>query len=119
MAEPSTIGGRLAALRKQEGLTRRDVADRLMVSTCSIRLWETDEEEPDLDSVRRLSELYDTRPEYILDGFAGVRKDQMVEHMTRAAKLNEIQKFCSKADDSDLDIMLMVTRLCQVGKKEA
>ena len=119
MAEPGTIGSRLAALRKQEGLTRRDVADRLMVSTCSIRLWETDEEEPDLDSVRRLCEIYDTRPEYILDGFVGIQKDQMVEHMTRAAKLNEIQMFCSKADESALDIMLVVCRLCQVHKEEA
>ena len=44
----NTIGQFIAALRKANGLTQQDVADRLNVSNKAVSRWERDECAPDL-----------------------------------------------------------------------
>ena len=46
--EKKTIGALIAALRKANGMTQRDLADRLHVSDKTVSRWERDEGTPDL-----------------------------------------------------------------------
>lgn len=46
--EKKTIGGFIAALRKANGMTQRELAEKLNVSDKSISRWERDETAPDL-----------------------------------------------------------------------
>ena len=46
--EKKTIGGFIAALRKANGLTKKDLAERLNVSDKTVSRWERDDGAPDL-----------------------------------------------------------------------
>lgn len=49
--EKKTIGGFIAALRKANGMTQKDLAERLNVSDKTVSRWERDEGAPDLSVI--------------------------------------------------------------------
>ena len=46
--EKKTIGGFIAALRKANGMTQKDLAEKLNVSDKTVSRWERDECAPDI-----------------------------------------------------------------------
>ena len=67
MAE-NTIGQFIAALRKANGLTQQDVADRLNVSNKAVSRWERDECAPDLSVIPALAEMFGVTCDELLKG---------------------------------------------------
>lgn len=67
MAE-NTIGQFIAALRKANGLTQQDVADRLNVSNKAVSRWERDECAPDLSIIPALAEMFGVTCDELLKG---------------------------------------------------
>ncbi len=63
-----TIGQFLCELRKEKGLTQREVAEKLNVSDKTVSHWECDENSPDLSVIPLLAELYDVSCDEILKG---------------------------------------------------
>ena len=53
-----TLGQNICRLRTERGLSQGDLADALGVSRQSISKWETDASVPELEKLRRLSELF-------------------------------------------------------------
>lgn len=53
-----SLGEKLIALRKKEGLSQEDVAEKLNVSRQTVSKWETDQTVPDLFKVKLLCQLY-------------------------------------------------------------
>lgn len=66
--EPKTMGRFIAALRKAESLTQKDMADRLNVSDKAVSRWERDENYPDLSLLPALAELFDVTADELLRG---------------------------------------------------
>lgn len=66
--DKKTIGGFMAALRKAQGFTQQDVADRLNVSNKTVSKWERDESSPDIALIPAIAELYGVTCEEILLG---------------------------------------------------
>lgn len=64
--EKQTIGGFLAALRKANGYTQAEVAEKLGVSNKTLSSWETDKTCPDLTLVPVLADLYGVTSDEIL-----------------------------------------------------
>ena len=70
----STLGARIAALRKQLGrsrgkrLTQREFAEMLGVSRESVIGWEGDSWEPSDQNVEKLAAFFETTPEFLLFG---------------------------------------------------
>lgn len=62
----NSFGARLKKLRKASGLTQQDVALRLDKSTSTIRMWELGNNEPDINTLVRLSVLFDCSLDYLL-----------------------------------------------------
>ena len=56
--EKKTIGGFIAALRKANGMTQKDLADRLNVSDKTISRWERDDGDPDLAAIPVMAEIF-------------------------------------------------------------
>ncbi|MEG1894572.1 MAG: helix-turn-helix transcriptional regulator [Clostridia bacterium] len=52
------MGSFIAALRKANGLTQKDLAERLHVSDKSISRWEREEGAPDLSLIPVLAEIF-------------------------------------------------------------
>lgn len=66
--EKNTIGQFIAALRKANGLTQQNVADRLNVSNKAVSRWERDECAPDLSLIPALAELFGVTCDELLKG---------------------------------------------------
>jgi len=62
------MGKRLKIIRIERDLSQEDVADKLHLSRQSISRWENGRGVPDIGSLLRLSELYETSVDGILQG---------------------------------------------------
>ena len=66
--EKKTMGTLIAALRKANGMTQQELADRLNVSNKAVSRWERDESAPDLSLIPALSEIFDITCDELLRG---------------------------------------------------
>ena len=64
--EKKTIGVFIAALRKANGLTQRELAEKLNVSDKAVSRWERDEALPDLSLIPVLAEIFNVTCDEIL-----------------------------------------------------
>ena len=56
--EKKTIGSFIAALRKVNGMTQKDLAEKLNVSDKTISRWERDDGTPDLSVIPVIAEIF-------------------------------------------------------------
>lgn len=66
--EKKTIGRFIAALRKANGLTQRDLAEKLNVSDKTVSRWERDESYPDLSLIPVIAEIFSVSADELLRG---------------------------------------------------
>lgn len=66
--ERRTIGGFIAVLRKANGMTQRELAEKLNVSDKAVSRWERDECAPDLTLIPVLAEIFDVTSDELLRG---------------------------------------------------
>lgn len=66
--ERRTIGAFLSALRKANGMTQQEVADKLNVSNKTVSKWERDEGYPEIMMLPAIAELYSVSVDEILRG---------------------------------------------------
>ena len=66
--EKKTIGGLIAALRKANGMTQKDLAEQLNVSDKTISRWERDDGLPDLSVIPVIAEIFDITCDELLRG---------------------------------------------------
>lgn len=64
----NTIGQFIAALRKANGMTQQEVADRLNVSNKAVSRWERDECAPDILMIPALAEMFGVTCDELLKG---------------------------------------------------
>lgn len=62
-----TFGEKLSSLRKQANLTQSDLAEKLNVSRQAITKWENGTGLPDLDNIKKLSSIFNTSIDELLD----------------------------------------------------
>lgn len=66
--ERKSIGQFIAALRKANGLTQQQIADRLNVSNKAVSRWERDECAPDLSLIPAIAEMFNVTCDELLKG---------------------------------------------------
>ena len=66
--ESKTIGKLIAALRKVNGMTQKDLAEKLNVSDKTISRWERDDGAPDLSAIPVLAEIFGVTCDELLRG---------------------------------------------------
>ena len=62
-----SLAEKMIELRKQNGLSQQDLADRLGVSRQAISRWETGAVQPLADSVRGLAQVFQVSTDYLLN----------------------------------------------------
>lgn len=62
------LGARIRALRKAQGLTQKDLGERLGVSQVQISNYELGIDEPPASTLPRLAQILDTSVQYLLTG---------------------------------------------------
>ena len=63
-----TIGGFIAALRKANGMTQKELADRLSVSDKTVSRWERDDGTLDLSVIPVIAEIFGVTCDELLRG---------------------------------------------------
>ncbi len=66
--EKKTMGSFLSALRRAQGMTQQEVADRLSVSNRAVSRWERDEAAPDIFLLPAIADLYGVTVDELLRG---------------------------------------------------
>ncbi len=66
--EKKTMGGLIAALRKANGMTQRELAEKLSVSDKAVSRWERDECAPDLTLIPVLADIFGITTDELLRG---------------------------------------------------
>lgn len=66
--EKKTIGSFIAILRKANGMTQQQLADRVNVSNKTVSRWERDESLPDLTLIPVLAEIFELTSDELLKG---------------------------------------------------
>ena len=66
--EKKTIGKFIAVLRKANGMTQKDLGDKLFVSDKTVSRWERDECDPDLSLIPAIAELFGITTDELLRG---------------------------------------------------
>lgn len=66
--EAKTMGKFIAALRKANGMTQKELAEKLNVSDKSVSRWETDEGSPDLSLIPVIAEIFQVSCDELLRG---------------------------------------------------
>ena len=60
------IGANIAAYRKRDGLTQANLAEKLNYSDKAVSKWERGESFPDVETVKRIADLYDVSIDALL-----------------------------------------------------
>lgn len=84
-----TIGEFLQTLRKTNGYTQQEVADKLGISNKTLSSWETDRAYPDLLSIPALADIYGVTADEILRGERTPATERRNENMDDAEKISE------------------------------
>lgn len=87
--EAKTIGKFIAALRKANGMTQRDLADSLNVSDKTVSRWERDDGAPDLSTIPVIAEIFGVTCDELLRGErkpAGERINEPDERSVKGEK---------------------------------
>lgn len=112
--EKKTIGAFLSALRKANGMTQQEVADKLNVSNKTVSKWERDEGCPEIMMLPAIAELYSVTVDEILRG-ERITKESQEEY--KSSKCEErikylVEKSSTKfTNNSIISIILSVVAL--------
>ena len=89
----NTIGQFIATLRKANGMTQQDVADRLNVSNKAVSRWERDECAPDLSAIPALAEMFGITCDELLRGERNNPDRDATEETAHKLKLKSDKQF--------------------------
>lgn len=84
--EKKTIGQFIAALRKANGMTQKELAEQLNVSDKAVSRWERDESAPDLSLIPVLAEIFGVTSDEILRGERVSHQASVVEGTSEKGK---------------------------------
>ena len=62
------LGARIAALRRQAGLSQTQLAERLKISPSAVGMYEQGRREPSIETVITLAEVFGVSTDYLLTG---------------------------------------------------
>ena len=107
-----SFGTRLANYRKEKGLTQNDIAERLSISPQAVSKWENDQSSPDIDSLIKLSEIFNIS----LDELLGKDnpKTEYVEKQTKKDINKMLFRIIVESADGDqvkLNLPMAVVRI--------
>lgn len=88
------IANNLIMLRKKHNLTQNDLAEKLKYSDNTISRWEHAEITPTIETLQKISEIYEVPLEYLL-------KENITENISKDARVEKLNKLSS--------ILLMVS----------
>lgn len=110
--EAKTIGSFIAVLRKANGLTQKQLAEKLCVSDKTVSRWERDETTPDLSLIPVISEIFGVTSDELL---RGERRQNNSVSPANAPNQKQIQRFLSAAKAKHTTRMILSSAIALLG----
>ena len=109
--EAKTIGKFITALRKANGMTQKDLAEKLNVSDKTISRWERDEGAPDLSMIPVIAEIFDVTCDELL---RGERKSPVEREAAREAATDTEENAATAKEEFSAKSEKQLKRLLKV-----
>ena len=93
------IGSNLKKLRTSKGMTQKDLADSLNVSSQAVSRWENNEVEPDISTLSKLSSIFEVPVDAIINGNFEKKDDAKQEAEQAAVLAGTIAAAANKASE--------------------
>lgn len=93
------MGARIAALRRQAGLSQAELARKLQCSASAVGMYEQGRREPPSDLLVRMAQLFGVSTDYLLTGTIREQRDQQVFADVLLRSLNEADQAASARKD--------------------
>ena len=111
------IGNKIKELRTKEGLTQKELADKLYVSYQAVSRWENNEVEPSIQTVKQIAQIFNVSLDYILENEH--LEEQVVKEPEVIVKHTiGVCKYCEKVID-DANDFVKKTHYYRSGPHEA
>lgn len=110
--EAKTIGSFIAVLRKANGLTQKQLAEKLCVSDKTVSRWERDETTPDLSLIPVIAEIFDVTSDELL---RGERRQNNSPAPASVPKEKQIQRSLSAANARHTTRMILSSAIALLG----
>ena len=81
------LNEKILTLRKKQGLSQEELAEKLNVSRQAVSRWEVGSAQPDATNVLQLSKLFGVTADYLLNGKPLTKADEKVLAETVAGQL--------------------------------
>ncbi|MGM0410390.1 MAG: helix-turn-helix domain-containing protein [Bacillota bacterium] len=96
----STLGDKLRKLRKSEGLTLRQLGEKLNLSFSILAMYEREERMPPVDKLKLIANYYDVSIDYLLNNNKKFKRDE-VNNFSGKNKIPIIKNDCKKLKDEN------------------
>lgn len=102
-----TFGERIAEARKEKQLTQKKLAEIMGVSPMRINHYENNNREPDIESIKKLSDILDINPDWLI-GLSEHKKRLTVSrdelnNMLKNPRRSELLEAIAKMSDVEFD----------------
>ena len=87
------IANRLVTLRKKNGLSQEELADRIGISRQAVSKWERAESSPDTDNLIALARLYDVSLDELLESSPESLENENFARETQQRQENTVSSF--------------------------
>lgn len=125
------LGNNIAKLRNQIGLSQRNLAEVLNVSSGAVAMWETNKRQPDISTVLRLADYFNVSIDYLLgrtfdkkeEPLTNIKNNELIKQALKDTVLldqngeltKEAEIIIADFINSNKDLL---TAMLQVSKKE-
>ena len=97
-----TFAERLTALRDENGLTMRDLADDFGVSVMTVSKWEKGKQVPQFSTFERLAEYFDVDLDY-LNGADRPEEGEEKPEVDRSEELTNLMRLCARLSPASFE----------------
>lgn len=85
------LADKIIELRKKNGWSQEELAERLNVTRQSVSKWESAQSTPDLDKILKLAEVFDVTTDYLLKNEGYEAKDDNISYDTEVTQKQKIK----------------------------
>jgi len=104
------LGVRIAALRRQRGISQQALAKAICVSASAVGMYEQGRREPSLDRLVAIASLFEVSTDYLLTGVPHTQADTRAAAAFLHTLRTQVRKSCG-GNLSERDLKLLLSAL--------
>ena len=101
-----SFGAMIAAMRKEQGMTQLELAEKMGVTDKAVSKWERDLSFPDVDSIPRLAEIFDVTVDELMQVKSDSKENGKVKRISEV-----VLKVIALATGIDVVVLSLIDKL--------